>query len=128
VERVESAFGKKGCVLFVCRDLESIAEEVEGDIRVDGGGTGSAAETLVSQPSPASAIVREGEVRDPGRCIAQFSWEAGCVGSEISKSDGLDAFGHQNIVGSEILKWIFKPYGFVPYEFGEDVGGEDLCK
>ena len=43
VERVESALRKKGCVLFVCGGLERIAEEVEGDIRVERGGTGSAA-------------------------------------------------------------------------------------
>lgn len=47
VEWVEGALRKKGCVLFVCGGLEGIAEEVEGDIRVEGGGTGSAAETLV---------------------------------------------------------------------------------
>jgi hypothetical protein len=50
------------------------------------------------------------------------------VGSEIGKGDGLDAFGHNDIVGSEILKWIVKVYGLVRYELGEDVGGEDLCE
>jgi hypothetical protein len=80
-KRVESALRKKGRILLVCGGLEGIAEEVEGDIRVEGGGTGSAAKTLVWQPSPAGAIVREGEARVPARCIAQFSWEAGYVGS-----------------------------------------------
>ena len=65
VERVESALRKQGCVLFVCGGLESIAEEVEGDVGVERGGTGSAAETLVRQPSPAGAIVGKGEVRGP---------------------------------------------------------------
>jgi hypothetical protein len=106
VERVKSALRKKSCVLFVCSGLERIAEEVEGDIRVEGGCTGSAAETLVWQPSPAGAIVREGEVRGPARCGAEFSWEAGGVGSEISEGNGLDAFGHNYVFGSEILKRI----------------------
>lgn len=128
VERIESALRKKGRVLLVCGGLEGIAEEVEGDIRVECGGTGSAAETLVWEPSPAGAIVREGKVRSPGRTIAEFSWEAGCVGSEISKGDGPDAFGHNNVGGSEMLKWIVEPYGLVRYEFGEDVGSEDLCE
>ena len=65
VERVESALRKKGCVLFVRGGLEGIAEEIEGDIRVERGGTGSAAETLIWQPSPAGAVVGKGEVRGP---------------------------------------------------------------
>jgi hypothetical protein len=50
------------------------------------------------------------------------------VGSEIGKGHGLDAFGHNDMVGSEMLKWIVKVYGLVRYELGEDVGGEDLCE
>jgi hypothetical protein len=108
--------------------LESVTEEIEGDIRVESGGAGSPAETLVWQPSPASAIVREGEMRDPGRSIAQFSWEARCVGSEINKGDGMAAFGHNNVFGSESLEWIVEPYGLVRHEFRENVGCEDLCE
>ena len=67
-------------------------------------------------------------MRDPARCSAEFSWEAGGVGSEISEGDGLDAFGHNNVLGCEMLKWIVEPNGLVRYEFGEDVGGEDLCE
>ena len=101
VKWVERALRKKRRILFVCGRLEGIAEEVEGNIRVEGGGTGSAAETLVWQPSPAGAIVGEGEVRGPARCIAQFSWEAGCVGGEIGKGDGLHAFGHNEWWGAK---------------------------
>ena len=128
VERVESALRKKGCVLFVRGGLKGIAEEVEGDIRVERGSTGSATETLVWQPSPAGPIVREREVRDPARRLAEFSREAGCVGSEIGKGDGVDAFGHDNVLGSETLEWIIEPYGLVRYEFGEYIGGEDFCE
>ncbi len=60
------------------------------------------------------------------RRSAQFAGEAGCVGSEIGEGNGLDAFGHNNVAGSEVLKWIVEPYGVVRNEFGEDVGGEDL--
>lgn len=103
VERAECALRKKGCVLFVASSLEGIAEEVVGDIRVERSGTGSAAETQVWQPSPAGAIVREGEVRRSVRAIAQFSWEARGVGGEITKGDGLDASGHNNVLGSKML-------------------------
>ncbi len=65
VERVESALCKKGCILFVSGGLKRIAEEIEGDIRVERGGTRGATETLIWQPSPAGAIVREGEVGGP---------------------------------------------------------------
>ena len=58
----------------------------------------------------------------------QFSWEAGGVGSEIGERDGLDAFGHNNVLGCETLKWIVEPNGLVRYEFGEDIGSEDLCE
>ena len=128
VERAECALRKKGCVLFVRGSLESIAEEVECDIRVERSGPGSAAETLVWQPSPAGAIVRKGEVRRSARCISQFSREARGVGGEITKGDGLDASGHNNVLGSEMLKWIVEPNGLVRYEFGEDIGGKDLCE
>jgi hypothetical protein len=46
----------------------------------------------------------------------------------MSEGDGLDAFGHNNVLGCETLKWIVKTNGLVRYEFGEDVGGEDLCE
>ena len=50
------------------------------------------------------------------------------MGSEIGEGDGLDAFGHDNVLGCETLKWIVKPNGLVRDEFGEDIGSEDLCE
>jgi hypothetical protein len=128
VERVESALCKQGCILFVGRRLESIAEEIEGDIRVESGGTGNPAETLVWQPSPASAVVRESEVRDPAGPTAQLSGEARRVSSEINQGDGMAAFGHNNMFGSESLQWVVQPYRLVRHQFRENVSGEDLCE
>jgi hypothetical protein len=50
------------------------------------------------------------------------------VGSELGKGNGPDTLGHYDVGGNEMLKWIVELYGPVHYEFGEDVGGEDLCK
>ena len=108
--------------------LEGIAEEVERHIRVEGGGTRSTAETFVLQPAPPGAGVGEGEVRRIGRSIAQFTWEAGCVCSEIGERYGLDAFGHDRATWSEALERIVEAHGLVRDEFAEDVGGEDLCQ
>jgi hypothetical protein len=47
VQRVQTAFSKKSCVLLVGGGLESVAEEIEGNVRVKGGDTGSVAETLI---------------------------------------------------------------------------------
>jgi hypothetical protein len=128
VERAESALGKKGGVLLVRGGLEGVAEEVESKIRVDGGATGSAAETLVWQPAPAGAIVGEGEGRRPWRGIAQFSWEAGCVCRKIRERDGHGAFGHKRAGWSKALERIVEPHGLVRDEFGEDVSGKDFCE
>ena len=128
MKRVESALGKKGWVLLLCGGLEGVAEEVESKIRVDGDATGSAAETLVLQPAPAGAIVGEGEVRRPGRGIAQFPREAGCMRRKISERDGRDAFGHKRVGWSKALERIVKPHGLVRDELGEYVGGKDLCE
>ena len=128
MEWVESALRKQGCILFMGRGLECIAEEIEGDIRVEGGGTGSPAETLVWQPSPASAVVRESEVRDPAGPTAQLSGEARRVSSEINQGDGMAAFGHNNMFGGESLQWVVEPYRLVRHQFRENVGGEDLCE
>ncbi len=112
----------------MCGGLEGVAEEVEGNIRVEGGGTGSAVETLVWQPVPAVAVVGEGEVRRFGRSVAQFSWEAGCVRREIGQCDGLAAFGYNGAGWSEALERIVEAHGLVRDEFGEDVGSKDLCE
>ncbi|MCU1248272.1 MAG: hypothetical protein JWQ49_1301 [Edaphobacter sp.] len=128
MERVESAIGKKCGVLLVCSGLEGIAEEIERHIRVEGGGTGSAAETLVFQPAPAGAVVGEGEVRRIGRSVSQFSRETGCVCRHIGERDGADAFGHNNARRGIALKRIVEPQSLVRSEFSEDVGGEDLCE
>src|SRR5260370_16561475 len=88
MERVESALGKKCRVLLVCSGLEGIAEEIERHIRVEGGGTGSAAETLVLQPAPAGAVVGEGEVRRIGGSVSQFPRETGCVRLLIGDRNG----------------------------------------
>ena len=128
MERVESALGKKCGVLLVCSRLEGIAEEIERHIRVEGGGAGSAAETLVLQPAPPGAVVGEGEVGRIGRSVSQFSRETGCVCRQISERDGTDAFGHNSARRSIALERIVEPQGLVRDEFSENVGGKDLCE
>jgi hypothetical protein len=128
VKRVESPLRKKGCVWLMCGGLEGVAEEVEGDIRVESGGAGSAAETLVRQPAPAGAVVGEGEMRCALWSAAQFSREAGRVRRQIGERDGLDAFGHNRVGWGEALKRIVEAHGLVRDEFDEDVGGKDFCK
>jgi hypothetical protein len=128
VERIESAFSQKGCILLVRCGLESVAEKIEGNIRVEGGGAGSAAKTLIWQPAPASAVVREGEVRCLARRSAQLARKARGVCCEISERDGLDAFGHNGARWSKTLERIVEAHGLVRDEFGEDVSGKDLCE
>src|ERR1700744_4714009 len=83
LERVERTLGKKCGVLLLSSGLESIAKEIERHIRVERDGTGSAAETLVWQPAPASAVIGEGEGRGIARSVSQRAWEPGCVGRNI---------------------------------------------
>ena len=128
VKRVESPLREKGCVWLVGGGLEGVAEEVEGDIRVESGGAGSAAETLVRQPAPASAVVGEGEMRRPRWSTAQFSREARCVRREVCERNRLDASGHNRARWSEALERIVETHGLVRDEFDEDVGGKDFCK
>jgi hypothetical protein len=128
MQRVECALGKKCGVLLVCSGLEGIAEEIERHIRVEGGGTGSAAETLVLQPAPAGAVVGEGEVRRIGRSVSQFPRETGCMCRQISERDGTDAFGHNSARRGIALERIVEPHGLVRDEFGENVGGKNLCQ
>jgi hypothetical protein len=111
----------------VCGGLKGVAKKIECNIRVEGGGAGGAMETLVWQPVPAGAVIGEGEVWCPPRRIAQFTREAGCVCREIGERDGLNSFGHNGVRGSKSLERIAKVYGLVRDEFGEDVGGKDLC-
>src|ERR1700733_4037368 len=85
LERVERTLGKKRGVLLLSSGLEGIAKEIESHIRVERGGTGSAAETLVGQPAPAGAVVGEGEVRRIGRSVSQFARETGCVCRDIGE-------------------------------------------
>ena len=82
-ERVESLLSEKRSVLFVSCRLKSVAEEVEGDVRVECGGAGRAAETLVGEPAPAGGVVGEGEVRRAASRSAQFTREAGGVCRKI---------------------------------------------
>ena len=127
-ERVEGALGKQGRVLLVRSGLKRVAEQVECDIRIDGGSAGSAEETLVRQPAPASAVVGEGEVRRPGGRNPQFSRQAGCVCGKSAECDGIVSFGHNCVEWSELLERIIEPYGLVGNKFRQDVGGEDLCE
>jgi hypothetical protein len=69
-EWVQSALSKKGSELLVRGGLKGVAEEVEGNIRVEGGDSRSAAKTLVWQPAPPGAVVGEGEVRRFARRLA----------------------------------------------------------
>jgi len=128
VKRVESALRKKSCILPVRSGLKGVAEEIEGNVRVDGSGTWSAAEALIRQPAPASAIVGKGEMWCAARRITEFAWEAGCVCREIGESDGSATSGHNGTALSEMLKRIGEAHSLVHNELREDVGGKDLCK
>src|ERR1700738_1988959 len=126
VERVESAFGKKGCVRLMRCGLQGVTEEIEGNIRVESGGAGSTAEALVWQPTPADAVIGKGEVRRFGRSIAQFPRKAGRVCREIGERDGPGACGYQHAGWSEALERIVEPYCLVRDKLGVEVGGKDL--
>src|SRR5437764_14250583 len=128
MERVESTLGKKCGVLLVCSGLEGIAKEIERHIRIEGGGAGSAAETLVLQPAPPGAVVGEGEVRRIVRSVPQFPWETGCMCRQIGERDGTDAFGYNSAGRSIALERIVEPEGLVRDEFSENVGGKDVCE
>ena len=128
VKRVESALSKKGCILLVRGRLEGVAEEVKGNVRVEGSSTGNAPEALVRQPAPAGAVVGEGEVRRLRRSVAQFTWQSGCVCRQIGEGDELAAFRYNRAGWSEALERVVEAHGLVRDEFGEDVGGKDLCE
>lgn len=67
VERVQSALCKDGCILFMCRRLESVAKKVISDVGVEGGSAGNASEMLIGKPTPACGVVGESEVRNQRR-------------------------------------------------------------
>jgi len=127
-ERIESALSKKGCILLVRGGLQRITEQIERNIRVKGGSTGSAAETLVWQPSPARAVVREGKVRRLAWSSAKFTGQARGVRRKIGESDALNSFGYNNPAWRKALERIVEAHCLVRDEFDEDVSRKDLCE
>jgi hypothetical protein len=70
----------------------------------------------------------EREVRGAGRGVIELAWQARSVGGEVLKSDGLDAFGHDDVRRCETLEWIVETDGPVRREFRKEIAGEDFCE
>ena len=79
------ALGEEGGVGLAGGLLESVAEEIEADVGVEGLGAGRIAEALRAQPVPAVGVAGKGEVRGvfSARCAADFAGKAGGVGCEV---------------------------------------------
>ena len=112
MERIEGAFGEKRGIWPVGGGLEGVAEEIEPDVGVESGGSGSSAEMLVGQPAPAGAAVGEGEVRRAASGALPSSrgrpevWVA-----RSGERDGVDAVGYEGVGGGVELERVVEADG-----------------
>jgi hypothetical protein len=123
------AFGEQAWIGLACGGLERIGQQIEGNVRIEGGGAGWGEKLLPGQPRPALWVGGVSEVRCVRGRRPDFASQAGGVGGEVFQRDGTrgravqGSRGNPGIGGRKALQGIVEANGPVSHQAREQIAG-----